>query len=187
MVSQTFDPLGLFSSVLIRGKILLQDLWLENKDWDDLTSEDFSRKFRDYINDLKNVQKLTVPRPLFAQSDVIYAFCDVSESAYYAVLYVSFTDNRHNKNFRLICAKTRVAPLKRLSTPKLELSAAKLLASLSKTVIAILQNEKFELDNIFEFTDSTAVFCWLLKPANSWKMFVKNNVEKIVSIIPFQN
>lgn len=52
--SQTFDPLGLFSPVLIREKILLQNLWLENKDWDDLASENFSRKFIDYINDLRN-------------------------------------------------------------------------------------------------------------------------------------
>lgn len=185
IISKTFDPLGLLAPALITGKMLLQDFWKEEKEWDALTSDEISEKFRSYIKSVQTLNNIRIPRQIFEHKlDAIFAFGDASEKAYCAAVYARYVNENDERFCRLICSKTRVAPIKAVIIHKLELQAAKLLADLAKRVCHDLNINK---ERVIAFSDSTAVLCWLSKPANDWKIFVGNRVEKIVEIIPFRN
>ena len=76
----------------------------------------------------------------------------------------------------LLVAKTKVAPLKKIPIPKLELCGAVLLTTLIKNLIVNLQ---FEYD-LFMWTDSSIVLGWLQKSPDSLKTFVSNRVKGVL-------
>ena len=75
-------------------------------------------------------------------------------------------------------SKTRVAPLKRLSTPCLELKAVWILATLSDTVKGALINQLDISDTVLWFDIMTALI-WI-NNKGEWKQFVKHRVEEIL-------
>lgn len=83
-----------------------------------------------------------------------------------------------------VCAKTKVAPIKKLSIPRLELQAAHLLARLLIKVESVLSNVTVRK---IAFSDSTTVLNWITKPSETWKQFVANRVRDIQQTIPAVN
>lgn len=67
--------------------------------------------------------------------------------------------------------------MKELTIPKLEFQETKMIADLANRICA---------DFVISL-DSITVFCWLSKSSESWEVFVKNKVDKIIDIIPFEN
>ncbi|XP_060665574.1 uncharacterized protein LOC132797817 [Drosophila nasuta] len=80
--------------------------------------------------------------------------------------------------------ETKVAPVKSLSVPRLELCGAVLLAELSAALLLNLPAESFQT---FFWTDSTIVLAWLNKPPCRWTTFVANRVAKIVQASDAKN
>ncbi|KAK7574411.1 hypothetical protein V9T40_011602 [Parthenolecanium corni] len=185
-LARTFDPLGLISPVCLRGKLMIQTLWQMGLDWDVPVSVEVADGFREYLLDLSKMAQFTIPRYCcFPGSKTqLVGFCDASAKAYCAVLYVRNLVDGVVKSCRLICAKTRVAPTKELTIPKLELSSALLLAHLLDRVRKTLD---IKLVNCFLFTDATIVLCWLSQPPDEWKTFVSNRVEKIKNLVPYDH
>ncbi|KAF8778464.1 hypothetical protein HNY73_015185 [Argiope bruennichi] len=93
-----------------------------------------------------------------------------------AVVYVSVHTKNGNKNCHLLCSKSRVAPLKTLSIPRLELSACLLLSKLVNKVVAAL---KSDLQEITLFSDSTIALSWIRTLPYLLKTFVANRGAKI--------
>ncbi|XP_037915229.1 uncharacterized protein LOC119654138 [Hermetia illucens] len=98
-----------------------------------------------------------------------------------AAVYIRVSHTNQQSKLTLVCAKTRVAPLKRLTIPRLELSAALLLAKLiSRTQKALnLINVPVTL-----WTDSSVTLAWINSDPTRWKEFVKNRVRDIHEISP---
>lgn len=177
-IAQIFDPLGLVGPITLRGKILLQKLWSIKSDWDESVPTDIFTEWRAIEDQLVCLKELSIPRHISqvdAVSIQIHGFCDASELAYGACLYLR-TQNRQNLvKTHLICAKSKVAPLKRLTIPRLELSGALLLAKLSYKISKALNLNS----PIFYWCDSTIVLHWLSADSNKWKIFVGNRVAEI--------
>lgn len=82
----------------------------------------------------------------------LHSFSDASEAAYGACLYARSFDQSGKISVKLICSKSRVAPIKTISLPRLELNTAYLIAKLYKLFKTTLQ---INFDEIFMWSDST--------------------------------
>ncbi|GFV09458.1 integrase catalytic domain-containing protein [Trichonephila clavipes] len=121
---------------------------------------------------------------IFLQQVVeIHGFADASERCYGAAVYCKSKNLKSETLVRLITSKSRVAPIKSLTIPRLELCAAVLLAKLVKRVVAALQLETAEL---YLWSDSMIVLEWLRKEPMDLKTFVQNRVAKIQELYPNQ-
>ena len=126
ITSSFFDPLGVLSPVLVQMKVLLQMLCQEKFDWDAPLPEPARREWMRWLQDLQEVQRVLVPRCVYAGleeeivSCTIHGFGDASEKAYCAAVYLVLEASSGYHPVSL-SSKTRVAPLSRQSIPRLEL------------------------------------------------------------------
>lgn len=63
-IARIYDPIGVFAPVTIRAKLLLQEVWKENRQLDDIVSENIIQLFGEYYNDIENFDKLSIRRRL---------------------------------------------------------------------------------------------------------------------------
>ncbi|GFW00325.1 uncharacterized protein TNCV_4355221 [Trichonephila clavipes] len=127
-----------------------------------------------------------IPRRIlvaFPEVIEIHGFADASERCYGAAVYCKSKKLKSETLVRLITSKSRVAPIKSLTIPRLELCAAVLLAKLAKRVVAALQLDTAEL---YLWLDSMIVLAWLRKEPMDLKIFVQNRVAKIQELYPNQ-
>ncbi|XP_011859306.1 PREDICTED: uncharacterized protein LOC105556806 [Vollenhovia emeryi] len=182
-VAQIFDPLGFASPVVIKAKILLQELWLHKLQWDDPLPSQLSARWLSIREELTSLARLSIPRWLKTWSDSqveLHGFSDASQLAMAAVIYISVHDS-NGATFSLVCSKTKVAPLKRLSIPRLELTAALLLSRLMQYVEATLN---MDVTATHMWTDSLVTLSWIRSHASRWKDFVRNRVAQIQELTP---
>ncbi|XP_050356286.1 uncharacterized protein LOC126777330 [Nymphalis io] len=129
---------------LVEEKILMQKLWIDKCNWDDEVSYDIQIKFLNFINSLVALNSLRIPRWVCLDASVTYelhTFTDASERAYGSCVYVRSVDEQGRVCVRLLASKNKVAPLKPVTIPRLELCGAllgtrlctKVLQSLTKT------------------------------------------------------
>ncbi|XP_076660440.1 uncharacterized protein LOC143363793 [Halictus rubicundus] len=182
-IARLFDPLGWLAPVIVRAKILLQDLWLAGVTWDQPLDEGLTCRWRSFRGDLSALSEVHVPRWIHHSSGSLevelHGFCDASERAYAAAVYLVVRRDQHHTN--LLVAKSRVAPVKTLSIPRLELCGAVLLAQL----LASMRRE-LSLDScpISAWTDSTVALAWLRSHPSKWKPFVAHRVSEIQNLLP---
>ena len=137
-IAQLFDPLGWLSPYLIRAKILMQELWKRKILWDETLPPDLMKCWTCFCEDLRNIATIRIPRWLDVQADYslqIHGFADASQQAYAAVLYLRLRSPSGQINTKLLTSKTRIAPVKILTIPRLELCAAVLLIRLIRKTI----------------------------------------------------
>ncbi|BES89486.1 Hypothetical protein NTJ_02294 [Nesidiocoris tenuis] len=179
MTAQIFDPLGLIGPVIIKAKMFLQALWNEKLDWDDPLPEALLQEWNVFLQDLPNLQHLRIPRQVFKNGGLrveLHGFADSSERAYGAVLYVRTVHDGVFSRNKILISKSRVAPTKKITLPRLELCGALLLATLYQKV---KQSIQVDFSQVFLWTDSTIVLSWLKAPSSRWKTFVANRVSEI--------
>ncbi|XP_043276054.1 uncharacterized protein [Venturia canescens] len=183
-VAQIFDPLGLISPVTIRAKLLLQELWLHKINWDDPLPSHIISRWSHFREDLKNLAQISIPRwfHTWTNSTVeLHGFSDASQLAMSAVVYIVSHSPSTGAKSSLVCAKTKVAPIKPLTIPRLELTAALLLSKLIKHTQATLQ---LPITSTHLWTDSQVALMWIKSPASRWKDFVRNRVTQIQELTP---
>ena len=144
-------------------KILLQRLREERLDWDDPIPrhiKEIWKRWRNKLPTIRNylIQRCHAVKDADMSSVQLHGFSDTSESAYSAVIYLRMPRETNTAHTTLVMAKTKVAPIKCLTIPRLELCDAVLLSRLLSHTSEILHIPKTD---IYAWTDSTVVFGWL--------------------------
>ncbi|XP_044250699.1 uncharacterized protein [Drosophila takahashii] len=182
-VSRIFDRLGLLAPIVIQFKVLFQKLWLLNLDWDDPLPTKLADNRLKWRADLDTLQKFRLPR--FVPNDLdnieLHGFSDASTKAYAAVVYSRVTNDDGSISVSTVAAKTRVAPLKQQSLPRLELCAALLLSQLIRSITSGLRHKNI---TVFGWSDSSIVLSWLSYAPAQLKTFVGNRTSEILDTIP---
>ncbi|XP_076660720.1 uncharacterized protein LOC143364103 [Halictus rubicundus] len=177
-IAQIFDPLGLIGPVIVKSKLFMQELWQMKVGWDETLSQDLHLRWLNFRTELDELSSVKIPRlALFSNLDIeIHGFSDASEKAYGAAVYVRSRRSDGTWVARLLCAKSRVAPLKSVSIPRLELCGALLMAQLIEKV-----RRSLRIVSMREYcwTDSQIVLAWLAERPCRWKVFVANRAAEI--------
>ncbi|XP_066597121.1 uncharacterized protein [Prorops nasuta] len=183
-LARLFDPLGWLAPVVVRAKILLQDIWILKLDWDSPLPTDVLLRWKNYCQNLQHVPEVSVKRWLGGVSiskGELHGFSDASMRAYAAVIYLRTIDNDGNYQISLLIAKSKVAPVKTVSIPNLELCGAVLLVKLFKHVLRL---DLFKNLPVMAWSDSRDVLAWIRKHPAHWKVFVANRVSYIQTELP---
>ncbi|KAL7730600.1 hypothetical protein ACLKA6_000591 [Drosophila palustris] len=118
-IARFYDPLGLICPAITKAKIFLQQLWREKLDWDESLPSSLNSSWLTLSADLGRTQQLRFPRRAHLPKSAveIHGFCDASIDAFGGCIYiVSMAEGR--RTAQLLCAKSRVAPLKTLTLIK---------------------------------------------------------------------
>jgi hypothetical protein len=122
VTARFYDPLGLLSPISVIGKLLFQDSWRRGIAWDELLPPDLVTLWNTWVSTLPFLAHLRISRwvgILEQTSSQVHVFCDASERAYGAVLYI-LSRNANGKQVRLVGSKNRLAPVKKVTLPRLE-------------------------------------------------------------------
>ena len=185
-IARTFDVLGSIAPTIAQMKIMYQEVWEIKLGWDDVLPDQFVGRHATWRQELPALAERKQPRCYYAKgvsrvTTELHGFCDASTHAYAAVVYVRATYVDHPTTCTLVTAKTRVAPLKPLSIPRLELCGANLLAKLLTSVRRALS---VPLTQVYAWSDSTIVLSWLDGHPKRFKTFVGNRLSSILTELP---
>lgn len=182
VVSSIYDPLGLAAPFVLTAKILLQDLCRRKLGWDDTIPGDDEDRWHVWLADLPKLSCFSVNRCIKPKnfSDImtsqLHHFADASTSGYGAVTYLRLTDSYGNISCTLMTSKSRVVPLKQITIPRLELSAASIAIRLDKMMRRELE---LPIDDSVFWTDSTSVLKYIMNEDRRFHTFVANRVALI--------
>ena len=136
-----FDPLGFLTPFILRAKILLQELWRRGYGWDDLIDKESSTFWQKWLESANNVATVYIDRCFndFIDNPVaeiqLHIFSDASELAYGSVAYFRFHFKVGGYACRFIMSKSKLAPIRTVTLPRLELNAAVTGVRMYKTII----------------------------------------------------
>jgi hypothetical protein len=103
IIAQIYDLIGLISSIVVRAKIILQNLWSLNLNWDDQVPPSIENLWSQFLTDLRHLPNLQIPRKVINSSPAVvielHGFCDASIQAYGACIYIRSIDQHNNINY----------------------------------------------------------------------------------------
>ncbi|XP_021957208.1 uncharacterized protein LOC110853263 [Folsomia candida] len=181
VVISVFDPLGILGHLIVKAKILMQDIWRSDITWDDELPTTLDLKWSSWLQELKGITGVIIPRcysyriPKSAAVQ-LHVFCDASEKAFACVAFLRVEDEEQ-VDVNIIISKTRVAPLKVLPIPRLELQAA-----VMGVRAANMMKEELEIKitNTVFWSDSSTVLKWIRSDARNYKQFVSHRIGEIL-------
>ncbi|GFT94671.1 uncharacterized protein TNCV_1990921 [Trichonephila clavipes] len=164
-------------------KFFYPKLWLTNADWNPPIAQQLADDWLRFLKAFNKINSLTVSRWVILTADntvELHGFADSSSLAYAAAIYFRQKHNGKIKD-QLLVSKTKLAPVKQVSIPRLELCGAHLLSKLFKSVLRTLKYYTFD---VFAWTDSKIVLSWLSGHPRKWKTFVANRTSEIMEVLP---
>lgn len=177
-IARIFDPLGLLAPVIMTAKVLLQEVWKAKLEWDDPLPPELLQVWSTLAGGWQSLTTISIPRYI-GQAECSYrvvGFCDASSKGYAAAIYLMTETNVGKIQSHLIKAKTKVAPVKFLSIPRMELCGAVLLARL----LSSIDIPEVDASTTVCFTDSTVTLDWIRTPTYSLKVFEANRVATVL-------
>ncbi|GAB1869104.1 Gag-pol polyprotein [Camponotus japonicus] len=182
--ARLFDPLGWLAPVIIRAKILIQSAWLKRLDWDTPLPAEDAQQWQLLLSEFPLLEKLRVKRWLGTSTGTeqveFHGFADASERGFAAVVYLRVR-SADSISVSLLAAKSKVAPVKPVTLPRLELCAAALLANLTCHLRSSLN---LLAAPVYLWTDSQVTLYWIKGHASRWKTYVANRVSLIQQRLP---
>ena len=182
LTASIFDSIGFLAPFIVRAKIFLQSLWKLREGWDEKVPEEIQQEWSVWQKELQSLAEFSVPRfyrPVMVSPTSIHLhlFGDASEKAFCAVAYFRFEYPGGERQCAFAAAKTRVAPVKPLSIPRLELQAA----VLSVRLACMIQKEHdYEVSSTYYWSDSSAVIGQIHGESKRHPAFTANRLSEIL-------
>uniref|UniRef100_A0AC34RR48 Integrase catalytic domain-containing protein n=1 Tax=Panagrolaimus sp. JU765 TaxID=591449 RepID=A0AC34RR48_9BILA len=176
-IGQVYDPIGLMAPVIIKFRLFMRII--KDNVWDQKLNDDLIEQWKSMENQCWARQWIRhIGSPYKNSTTELHVFCDASNMAYAAVAYLvhrNMDTNESVSNF--LMAKTKLAPTKTVTTPRIELLAATLGAKVITFIMEALPALKDS--KCILWTDSSAVFHWITSEKLLKHGFVQNRVNEI--------
>ena len=181
-VSSIYDPDGRGCAFVLPGKRVLQKITAQKEDWDADVPTEHHQQWDQWKSDMKILENLAIPRcyiPLdFGKpvSQTLHCFSDASTIGYGQATYLWSTNANGEHHVSLVTGKSRVAPLKHITVPRLELTAATM-----SVKIAAMVKEELDIPNldVTYWTDSTIVLGYIANETRRFRTYEGNRVNII--------
>ena len=181
-IARIFDPVGFAAAFLVRAKIGMQRLWQQGLDWDQELPSPKREEWTRFFQEMEDLNHVTFERSLTPVDAIevptLCIFSDASNEAFGTCAYIRWRTGSNKYDTRFIAAKSRVAPLKPLTIPRLELQAAVLATRLYQS---IAEESRLQFEKVVFFSDSNIVLSWIRSEAREFKPFVSARVAEIQS------
>ena len=181
LVSSVFDLLGLFAPFSVHMRRLLKSMWTKNgQHWDNSVEPNEEEDFLKWKAQLPEVAETSIDRRYFSTAKdkwELHVFADASEDTMCAVVYLRSKPKEYSANLAFVIGKCRVAPMRHLSIPRLELQAAVMAVRLKEQIVKE-HERKIHICNFW--SDSTTVLQWIHSSHRKQQVFVANRVAEIL-------
>ena len=179
VLAAVYDPLGLISPIAVVMKLIFQELCVEKVEWDEEVSGKRQKEWNGCVESVAVAEEIKVPRCVYGVCEAtktctLHGFADASIKAHCAVIYF-VCEVGGSFSVELLTSKTRVAPLKTQTIPRLELMSGRILARLMDTVKKALERE-VDIKEIVLWLDSKTALHWI-NNAGEWKQFCSPSGE----------
>ena len=167
----------------VSARIIFQELCVEKVEWDESLADEKHKQWEEWLKDLANVKEISVPRCMFegyageVLNCQLHGFADASKRAYCAIVFLVCT-TANDIHTTLLCAKSQITPLKELTTPRLELLSARILATMMDTDLRALLSE-VKTDKVHYWLDSKTNLYWIANNGEC-KQFVQHRANEIL-------
>ncbi|XP_063544363.1 uncharacterized protein LOC134752623 [Cydia strobilella] len=187
VTARLFDPLGLISPVVAYMKLLIQECFKLQLDWDDEVPDFIVSKWKQFHQELPHLSEIKIPRHIGITSKnriTLIGFADASQQCYGAAIYVRVDSDENStaNSVELLTAKSKVSNSNK-TLARLELCAAVLLAKLINSVRDVL-SKRCTINKIYAFSDATVTLTWIHSPAYKFHTFVANRIAQINGYLP---
>ena len=189
VAASVHDPLGILSPMVVKMKVLLQEACRLQYAWDTPLSDELAGIWRKWIDDLEKIRSIVIPRSYFYRIEVeivshaLYGFADASLIGYCSVVYLVYRTVASLYFSELVCSKSKVNSVVKLTLPKLELLAALILAWLMNTVKTALSDEIPHFEQVICWGDNTSALFWVKSTkSHEYKQCVRNQVDEILDL-----
>ena len=180
-ISSLYDPIGFISPVLLEAKIMVQSLWKMNIGWDDPIPDYLRDQWHKWKQELSSLTNVKIPRVYVSnKADVVdislHMFADASDYGYGMCAYLRFVQRCGLISCCFVIGRSRCAPVRPISIPRLELQAA----TLSVRIYRMLMNElTLNIDRTVFWTDSQTVLQYIRNNMKRFHVYVANRVAEI--------
>ncbi|BES87780.1 Pao retrotransposon peptidase [Nesidiocoris tenuis] len=184
-IAKIYDPIGFLCPVIFLGKCMLRHLWQLGVDWDEPLPSEICQRWERFQAELQSLHSFTLPRCLGLDqvtSVQLHAFADSSEKGYAGVVYLRTESISGQVKVSLMMAKSKVAPVKSCSLPRLELCGILLAARLVQRISSLIR-PACPIQSSTVWTDSMVALHWVTSPPHRWKTFVANRVSSAQQLV----
>jgi len=181
-VCSVYDPMGFLAPIMLPVKLLLQEMCRQNLGWDENIPPILQTQWNSWILDLDKLSEFQVDRCLKPTDfgPIIHAclhhFSDACERGYGMVTYLKLINSEDKVHVTFLLSKARVVPLKPITIPRLELTAAVLSAKVDQM---LRKERRLQLENSVFWTDSQTVLKYIKNEDKRFQTFVANRVSYI--------
>ena len=181
-IARIFDPAGFAAAFLVRARIGMQRLWQQGLEWDQELPSPAREEWVRFFQEMGDLNHVTFERSLTPEDAIgiptLCTFSDACNEAFGACAYIRWQTKSNKYDTRFIATKSRVAPLKPLTIPCLELQAAVLATRLYQS---IAEESRLQFEKVTFFSDSNIVLSWIRSQTREFKPFVSARVAEIQS------
>ena len=181
LISSVFDPIGLFAPFSVHMRRLLKGIWTRNgQPWENEVELGDEAEFLRWKEQLPIVAERSIDRRYFnreREKTELHVFADASEDTMCTVAYLRSQPKRYSDDLAFVIGKFRVAPMRHLSIPRLELQAAVMAVRLKEQIV---KEHEMEINSGSFWSDSTTVLQWIHSSHRKQQVFVADRVAEIL-------